>query len=110
MDRKNMTHAYAEMPIPSSVKFPTNPMPTVISDQNISEPVMSHFLLKRSPQNPATVVISASVQESTVLIQPIWTSVRCSSSWIGIVSSPKSARSAWWKKNARDSIPSCSHL
>ena len=64
------------MPIPSSLKLPTKPMPTVISDQNISEPVMSHFRLKRSPQNPATVVISASVQERTVLIQPICTSVR----------------------------------
>ena len=85
-------------------------MHTVISDQKMSDPVMSHLRLKRSPQNPATVVIAASVQESAVLIQPICTSVRCSSFWIGMVSNPNSALSAWWKKNAKLSIAIRNHL
>ena len=69
-------------------------MQTVISDHAISESVMIHLREKRSPTNPATTVIAASVQESVVLIHPIWTSVRPMSFCIGIVRSPKSARSA----------------
>ena len=69
-------------------------MHTVMSDQKMSDPVINHLRLKRSPQKPATVVIAARVQLKTVLIQPICTSERCSSSWIGIVSRPNSARSA----------------
>jgi len=46
-------------------------MHNVASDQNSSEPVISHLRLKRSPRKPAAVVITAMVQLSTVLIQPI---------------------------------------
>ena len=70
------------------------PMHIVISDHAMSESVMIHFRLNRSPRKPATTVIAASVQDSVVFIQPICTSVKCRSSWIGIVSSPKSALSA----------------
>ena len=61
-------------------KPPMKPMQTVISDHAISERVMIHLREKRSPRNPATTVIAASVQESVVLIQPICTSVSFSSS------------------------------
>ena len=75
-------------------KPPMNPMQIVISDQAISDSVMIHLREKRSPMKPATTVIAASVHDSSVLIHPICTSVRFSSSWIGIVRSPKRALSA----------------
>ena len=84
MERKNS----------APTKPPTNPIPTVMSDHAISETVISHLRESLSPMNPAMTVIAASVQERTVLIQPICTSVSLSSAWIGTVRSPKSARSA----------------
>ena len=105
-----MTTKNAGMATPKSDQSPTKPIMKVISDQDISESVMSHLREKRSATGPATNAMPASVQESTVLIQPIWTSVRRSSSWIGIVSSPKMARSAWWKKNAQERSATSAHL
>ena len=87
-----------------------NPMQTVISDQKTSDKVMIHLRENLSPANPASIVAAASVQLRAVLIHPIWTSVRPRSAWIGLVRSPKSARSAWWKKNAPPSSAKRSHL
>ena len=53
---------------------------TVISDHAMSEPVISHFFDSRSPIGPAMSAMPAKVQLKTVLIQPIWTSVKPSSS------------------------------
>ena len=89
---------------------PTRPVHAVINDQKSSENVMIHLRLKRSPTNPPTGVMTANVQKSAVLIQPICRSVRCRSSWIGIVSRPNSTRSAWWKKNAIERNASSNHL
>ena len=55
-------------------------MHAVVIDQKMSEPVMSHLRLKRSPQNPAIGVMMASVAKSAPLIQPICPPVRLSSS------------------------------
>ena len=73
---------------------PTKPVHAVMSDQKRSDAVMIHLRLNLSPRNPASGVVTASVQKSEVLTMPICTSVRCSSSWMGIVSSPNSTRSA----------------
>ena len=105
-----MTVRYAGTTTPSIRHSPTNPIITVISDQKTSETVMIHLREKRSPANPASIVIAASVQLSAVLIQPMWTSVSPRSSWIGLVRSPKSARSAWWKKKAHPRSASRNHL
>ena len=51
------------------------PMQMVMSDHAISEQVIIHLRLKRSPRTPANTVIAASVQQRTVFIQPICTSV-----------------------------------
>ena len=59
---------------------PTSPVQAVISDQKRSENVMIHLRENRSPRKPASGVITASVQKSAVLIQPICRSVSPSSS------------------------------
>ena len=89
-----MTTKNAGMTNPQIRQSPTKPIMNVMSDHEISESVMIHLRENRSPTGPAMNAMPASVQERTVLIQPICTSVSPSSSWIGIVSSPKSARSA----------------
>ena len=85
-------------------------MQIVIKDQKMSEPVISHLRDRRSPAKPAIIVIAASVQLRTVLIQPIWLSFSPRSAWIGMVRSPKRARSAWWKKNAQLRSATTTHL
>lgn len=59
---------------------PTKPVQAVISDQKSSENVMIHLRETRSPSMPANGVVTASVQKSAVLTQPIWRSVRPRSS------------------------------
>ena len=86
------------------------PVNSVISDQNISARVITHLRLNLSPAYPATGTANANTTKNTVLAMPIWRSVRPSSSWIGIVRSPKRTRSACEKKNASERSPSISHL
>ena len=109
-DRKNMTTKNAGTTTPQTRQSPTNPIMNVMSDQAISETVIIHLRENRSPTGPAMNAIPASVQLRTELIQPICTSLRPRSRWIGIVKSPKSALSAWWKKNAQLSIATRNHL
>ena len=80
IDRKNMTTKNAGMTTTPILQSPTNPIMTVISDHAMSEPVISHFFDSRSPIGPAMSAMPAKVQLKTVLIQPIWTSVKPSSS------------------------------
>ena len=76
------------------LQSPTKPIMNVMNDHAISEQVIIHLREKRSPTGPAMNAMPASVQLRTELIQPIWTSVRPKSFWIGIVRSPNSALSA----------------
>ena len=82
------------MKTPRIRQSPTYPIIIVMSDHEISESVMIHLRENRSPTGPAMNAMPASVQLRTVLIQPICTSESPSSFWIGMVSSPNSARSA----------------
>ena len=86
------------------------PVSAVIRDQKINDRVMIHLRLKRSPRNPAIGFMIASVKKSDHWMTPMSKSFRWSSPWMRSVRRPNSARSAWWKKKAHESMPSKSHL
>ena len=75
-----MTTKNAGMTKPKIVQFPTKPIMNVMNDHERRESVIIHLREKRSPTGPARNAMPASVQERTVLIQPICTSERPNSS------------------------------
>ena len=76
--------------------------------QKARHQVMIFLRLKMSPAYPANGTRTASVQKRIEPINPAWASVNAKSVLISESTTPKMARSAWFRKKAHQSQKSSS--